>query len=169
MGKNEVPKSALPLLVLLAIASALGVGVAIALAGVALLLAAPAYAGEPGEGSLLLERSRGLAYADLVYSQSELPGEGRRRVVQAYRNPYDEPLAGVYVYRVPRGALIEALTFRVGVAQPRRALLTLRHGEALLERTAQIAPGETLVIELEYRSPRPILARYCSPFSAAPA
>jgi hypothetical protein len=52
--ENEQAKTpALPLLALLAMASALGVAVAVALAGVAMLLAAPAYA---GDGSLLLER-----------------------------------------------------------------------------------------------------------------
>ena len=49
------------LLALLAMASALGVAVAIALAGVAMLLAAPAYA---GEGSLLLERRGAMAEAE---------------------------------------------------------------------------------------------------------
>lgn len=44
--ENEQAKTpALPLLALLAMASALGVAVAVALAGVAMLLAAPAYAG----------------------------------------------------------------------------------------------------------------------------
>ncbi len=48
--ENEQAKTpALPLLALLAMASALGAAVAVALAGVAMLLAAPAYAGESRE------------------------------------------------------------------------------------------------------------------------
>jgi uncharacterized protein involved in exopolysaccharide biosynthesis len=53
MENKQAKTPALRLLALLAMASALGVAVAVALAGVAMLLAAPAYA---GEGSLLLER-----------------------------------------------------------------------------------------------------------------
>jgi len=163
METEKHPRPALPLLALLALASALGVAVAIALAGVAMLLAAPAYAeeGRPLDGSLLLERRAGLTQAERLFAQSESHEDGHRRIVEAYQNPFDEPLAGVYLYRLPPNAVLERLTFTLGAAEPRPALLTLRQGAALVERTAAIGPGEALRVELEYRSrsPRRVLAR----------
>lgn len=148
METQEPPKPALPLLILLALASALGVTVAIALAGVAMLLAAPAYA---GEGSLLLERRAGLAQAQLLFAESESDEEGHQRIVEAYYNPFDEPLAGVYLYRLPRNAVLERLAFAFGAVEARPALLTRREGATVVEPTAQLAPGEILRVELEYR------------------
>jgi len=160
--ETEKHPAALPLLALLALASALGVVVAIALAGVAMLLAAPAYAGEGKmpDGSLLLERRSGLAPAKLLFAETESLDDGHKRVVEAYHNPFDEPLVGVYLYRLPQNAVLERLSFAIGAAVPQPALLTRRHGATLVERTAEIAPGETLRVELEYRSrsPRRVLA-----------
>lgn len=150
MELEERAKPALPLLLLLALASALGVGVAIVLATVAMLLAAPAYA---DEGRLVLERSAGLAEAELVFSDCEALEDGRVRVVEVYYNPFGEPLAGVYVYRLPRNAVIERSSFRAD-AELRRAVLTLRQGAALVERVAEIGPGELFRAEVEYRVPR---------------
>jgi hypothetical protein len=150
--ENQIPaKAALPLLALLALASALGIVVAIALAGVAMLLAAPAYADE-GEGGLMLERG--------VRLERESEEDGHERVVEAYYNPFDEPLAGVYLYRLPPNAVLERLAFMPHAVEARHALLTRRQGTTLVERTAEIAPGETLVVELEYRrsSARRLLA-----------
>jgi hypothetical protein len=144
--------------VLLALASALGIAVAIALAGMAMLLAAPAYA---DEGSLLLERRAGLARAELLFVESESHEDGHLRLVEAYHNPFAEPLTGVYLYRLPRNAVLEHLSFTLGAAEPHPALLTYRQGSTLIERTAEIGPGETLVVELEYRNrraPRRLLA-----------
>jgi hypothetical protein len=153
MEQAEKPaRPALPLFVLLALASALGVAVAIALAGVAMLLAAPAYAeqDQAARGGLLLERRAGPAWADLVHAECEV-SEGVTRVVETYHNPYGEPLAGVYLYRLPPDAVLERLSFAVGDAEARPAVLTRRPGGALAEPTAEIGPGETLVVELEYR------------------
>jgi hypothetical protein len=158
MKTEKHPRPALPLLALLALASALGVAVAIALAGVAMLLAAPAYA---DEGSLLLERRAGLARAELLFTESESHEHGHMRVVEAYHNPFSEPLAGVYLYRLPRNAVLEHLSFSLSAVETRHALLTHRQGATLVERTAEIGPGETLLVELEYRSrrnPRRLLA-----------
>jgi hypothetical protein len=154
---EQVRKPALPLLVLLALASALGVAVAIALAGMAMLLAVPAYA---DEGNLLLERRAGLAQAQLLFAESESDEDGHTRVVEAYHNPFEEPLVGVYLFRLPPHAVLERLTFTLQAPEPQHALLTHRQGAALVERTAQIGPGETLRVELEYRSrlPRRLLA-----------
>lgn len=169
MDIEPQPKPALPLLALLALASALGIAVAIALAAVAMLLAAPAYA---DDGDLLLERRGGLARAALLFAQSESEEEGHLRRVEAYANPFDEPLAGVYLFRLPSNAVLERLTFSRGGGAPQPALLTLRQGTNLVQHTALLGPGETLRVELEYRvraRERRVLARCCSPFSAARA
>jgi hypothetical protein len=149
MEETKTPaKAALPLLALLAMASALGVTVAIALAGVAMLLAAPAYA---DEGGLMLERGARLERAKLLFAERESDEDGHERIVEAYHNPFDEPLSGVYLYRLPRDAVLERLTFAVPALEARRALLTRREGATIVERTAEIGPGETLIVELEYR------------------
>jgi hypothetical protein len=167
-GAMEVkphPKPVLPLLALLLLASALGVAAAVVLAGVAMLLAAPAYA---DEGGLLLERHSGLAQARLLFTQWNSDDE-RTRVIEAYRNPFDEPLAGVYVYRLPADAVVERLTFAAEGVAPVHAVLRRTHTAALVERTDEIGPGEILLVELEYRrrSPRRLLTLYdvrcCSP------
>lgn len=148
--EDEVPQSkpVLPFLALLALASALGVAAAVVLAGVAMLLAAPAYA---DDGSLLLERRAGLAEAERLYAAVEVLAEGQARVVEVYRNPFAEPLTGIYVYRLPAHAVLEYLSLRSRDPEPQPAILTRREGAALVERTARIAPGETLQVELEYR------------------
>jgi len=169
MNDEEVPRPALPLLALLALASALGIASAIVLAGLAMLLAAPAYA---DDGSLLLERRGKMAEARLVFAESESREDGavvRVRVLEEYANPFGEELAGVYLHRLPENAILERLTFTViaedgeQVEAPiaaRHALLALKKGAALVQPTARIGPGETLLVELEYRTgaPRRVLA-----------
>lgn len=123
---EQPAKPVLPLFILLALASALGVAVALLLAGVAMLLAAPAYA---DEGALLLERRAGLVQAECVFAESESLEDGQTRVV-------------------------ERLSFTTGTVEVLPAVLTFRRGSALVERTAEIAPGETLLVELEYRPAR---------------
>lgn len=159
MENKTPPKAALPLLVLLGLASALGVAVAIALAGVAMLLAAPAYA---DEGGLLLERGARLERAQLLFVESESDEHGHQRIIEAYYNPFDERLAGVYLYRLPPNAVLERLAFAPRAFEARHALLTRRQGATVIEPIAEIGPGETLLVELEYRrglsSPRRVLA-----------
>jgi hypothetical protein len=150
--ENEQAKTpAVPLLVLLAMASALGVAVAVALAGVAMLLAAPAYA---GEGRLLLERRGAMAEAERVSAEVESREEGEAvmtRVVEVYHNPFAETLPGVYLYRLPPNVVLERLSFTPKApAQP--ALLTRRQTAGLVEPTQTLGPGETLVVELVYRT-----------------
>jgi hypothetical protein len=161
MENPQAPKPALPLLALLALASALGVAVAVALAGLAMLLAAPAYA---DEGSLLLARQGGMAEAERVFEEVESHQDGagmRTRMVAEFYNPFAERLSGVYLYRLPGNAVLERLAFsvlprddeeNVAPATVQPALLTLRGGSVLIESTAQIGPGETLRVELEYRT-----------------
>jgi hypothetical protein len=156
MEVNPHPKPALPLLALLVLASALGVAVAIVLAGITMLLAAPAHA---DEGRLLLERRAGLAPATLLYSECDAHADGRTRVAEAYHNPFDEPLAGVYLYRLPKDAVIEHLTFASQSGTPAHAVVRRTHATALVERTRPIGPGETLRVELEYRRRGPARLR----------
>src|SRR5262245_46181092 len=140
-------RPALPLLALLLLASALGVAAAVVLAAVAMLLAAPAYAedgraleGAP-ESGLLLERSVGLKWADRRFTESESHDDGYTRVVEEYHNPFDEPLAGVYLYRLPPHAVVERLTFTLPMVGPRHAVLTRKETAALVERIEEIGPG----------------------------
>jgi hypothetical protein len=133
-------------------ASALGVAVAIALAGVTMLLAAPAYA---GEGSLLLERRGVMAQAKRLSAEIDSQEDGAAvltRVVEVYHNPFDEPLAGVYLYRLPQNVVLERLSFTPPAAEPHHAVLTRRNGVALVEPTEALGPGETLIVELVYRT-----------------
>jgi hypothetical protein len=160
--------AALPLLALLALASALGVAVAVVLAGVTMLLAAPAYAGEataPGDGSLLLERRGVMAEAERVSAEIESREDGDvviTQIVEVYHNPFDEPLAGVYLYRLPPDVQLVRLSFAPEAAEARHAVLTGRQVRALVEPTEELGPGETLVVVLQYRtrSARRILAMY---------
>lgn len=152
MESQQPKRPALPLLALLAIASALGVAVAIALAGVTMLLAAPAYA---GEGSLLLERRGVMAEARRLSAEveSQEDGEGvRTRVVELYHNPFEESLAGAYLYRLPPNVMLERLSFTPPAAELHHAVLTRRNGVAVIEPTETLGPGETLVVELVYRT-----------------
>lgn len=133
-------------------ASALGVAVAIALAGVTMLLAAPAYA---GEGSLLLERRGVMAEAKLLSAEVELQDDGEAvmtRVVEVYYNPFHESLAGVYLYRLPQNVVLERLSFTPKAAEPQHAVLTRRKGLALVEPTEALGSGESLMVELVYRT-----------------
>jgi hypothetical protein len=161
MESHQAKKPTLPLLALLAMASALGVAVAVALAGVTMLLAAPAYA---GEGSLLLERRGGMVEAKRLSAEVELQESGgavTTRVVEVYHNPFAEALAGFYLYRLPHNVVLERLSFAPPAAEPRHAVLTRRRGGAVVEPTEALGPGETMVIELVYRTrslPR-VLAR----------
>ena len=127
-----------------------------------MLLAAPAYADARG---LFLERSAGLVGAKLIFAESESQENGLTSVVETYLNPFDEPLAGVYLFRPPHDAVVERLTLSFGTTDAQRAMLTIREGRALVERLGDIAPGETVRVQLEYRSrsARRVLATYSSP------
>jgi hypothetical protein len=166
----EPKKAALPLLLLLALASALGVAVAVALAGVAMLLAAPAYAQEGGDsglrdtaGSLVLERHGAMAEAERLSAEIESREDGDMlitRVVEVYHNPFDEALTGFYLYRLPANVVLDRLSFAPEAAEARHALLTHRESGAVVEPTEELGAGETLVVVLQYRtrSVRRILA-----------
>jgi len=179
METEKQPRPTLPLLALLALASALGVAVAIALAGVAMLLAAPAYASqsETKEGMLYL-RARGAdpVAAPLLGTEVLFRISGpvaRARVVQTFRNPHDVWYEGIYVFPLPESGAVDALRLVVGSrivegeirernaakqayaqargAGKRAALLDQERPNIFTTRVANIGPGETVVVELEYQ------------------
>ena len=159
---TAAPKPALPLLALLALASVLGVAVAVVLAGLAMLLAAPAYGAEI-EGHLLLEREGRLAEAPLLHIETETTHAGPvvyTRIVAVFQNPFGERLAALYVHRLPPDATLERLALgeEEEAVEARPAVLRLGSQPHVVERAAEIGPGETLVIELEYRRRRRLLA-----------
>lgn len=179
MEAKPHPKPTLPFIALLALASALGVTVAIVLAGVAMLLAAPAYAApaEAHEARLLL-RARGseeLA-APLLGTDVSFQVSGpvaRARVVQTFRNPHDVWYEGIYVFPLPENGAVDRLLLKVGsrtvegeirerglakqayaqarAAGQRAALLDEERPNIFTTSVANIGPGETVVIELEYQ------------------
>lgn len=179
MEANTDPKPALPLLALLALASALGVAVAIVLAGVAMLLAAPAYAApaEPKEGMLLLRSRTGEEVAaPLLSTEVRFRVSGpiaRARVVQSFRNPHPSWYEGIYVFPLPEGGAVDRLRLRIGervvegeirergaalqaysearAAGRRAALLDQERANLFTTSIANIGPGETIVVELEYQ------------------
>jgi len=179
MENQQPPKPALPLLALLALASALGIAVAIALAGVAMLLAAPAYAapGEVKEGTLLLRARGGEALAaPLLGTEVMFRVSGpiaRARVVQTFRNPENVWTEGIYVFPLPETGAVDRLRLRVAsrvvegeirergaakqayaqarAAGQRAALLDQERPNIFTTSVANIGPGETVVVELEYQ------------------
>jgi hypothetical protein len=163
MHAETAPKPALPLLLLLALASALGIAVAIALAGIAMLLAAPAYA---GEGSLVLQRTSASIEAQRVFSEADTRADGpiiRTRVVEIFRNTLEERVAATYLYRLPPDALVERFTVAVRAEEDAEEIeeesleaselqpALLRSGPTLAERSVEVGPGEAVLVELEYR------------------
>jgi len=165
MEPKQPPKAALPLLALLALASALGIAVAIALAGVAMLLAAPAYAapGEVKEGTLLLRARGGEALAaPLLGTEVMFRVSGpvaRARVVQTFRNPDGVWTEGIYVFplwaREKIGALVDSIREGPPEAQVRERVIELASAHRLvtkytsfvaIDRTPARAPEEPLKI-----------------------
>lgn len=173
------PKAALPLIALLTLASALGVTVAIILAGLTMLLAAPAYA-EPARtkeaGFFLRSRGGDPVAAPLLATDVAFRVSGpiaRARVVQTFRNPHDAWYEGVYVFPLPESGAVDRLVLRIGTrvvegeirerelakqayaqaraAGQRAALLDQARPNIFSTNVANIAPGETVVVELEYQ------------------
>lgn len=179
MQTEHHPRAALPLIALLTLASALGAAVAIILAGVTMLLAAPAYA-EPAranEAGFFLRSSDGdrvaapLLATDVAFRVSG--PVARARVVQTFRNPHDVWYEGVYVFPLPESGAVDRLVLRIGTrvvegeirerelaqqayararaAGQRAALLDQERPNIFTTSVANIAPGETVVVELEYQ------------------
>lgn len=179
MEEQPPNRPALPLLVLLALASVLGVTVAVVLAGLTMLLAAPAYAApkEVSEGALLLRPREGDAIsAPLLRMEVTFRVSGpiaRARVVQTFRNPHNVWYEGIYVFPLPETGAVDRLRLVVGsrivegemrergqakqvYAQARAeglrvALFDQERPNIFTTSVANVGPGETVVVELEYQ------------------
>lgn len=169
----------LPLGLRLALASAFGVAAAMVLAGVGMLLPSPAHAapGEATQGTLLLRaRDGGEAAAPLLDTDVTFRVSGpvaRARVVQTFRNPHAAWYEGIYVFPLPENGAVDRLRLRVGervvegeirerglakqvyaqarAAGQRAALLEQERPNLFTASVANIGPGETVVVELEYQ------------------
>jgi len=169
--------SALDVLTFLAYAAMLGLCMGALLGGFALMLASQAHAAGDAAGGLLLHRppSEAASAAPLVSTESVFRSDGpirHVRIVQAYRNPFHERQAGLYVLRLPENATLERLAVSVrgtddgegdetGAASPHEAapshaLLSAEEPGVVSRAIAGIEPGEVVLIELEYQQ----VARY---------
>ena len=172
-------KNHLPLIARLALASGLGVAAAMLLAGVGVLLPAPAHAApsEATEGTLLLRaRGGGEIAAPLLDTDVTIRVSGpvaRVRVVQSFRNPHEAWYEGIYVFPLPENGAVDRLRLRVGgrvvegevrergvakqvyaqarAAGQRAALLDQERPNIFTTSVANIGPGETVVVEIEYQ------------------
>ena len=96
-----------------------------------------------------------MAEAERVSTEVESREEGEAvmtRVVEVYHNPFAETLKGVYLYRLPPNVMLERLSFTPEAAAARPALRTTRQTAALVEPTEALGPGETLSVELVFRT-----------------
>ena len=144
------------------------------LLGLALVLASPAYGTETG---LVLRSAGGQALvAPLVATDVVIHVAGpvaRARVVQTFRNPQDDWYEGIYVFPLPENGAVDRLRLRVGerliegeiqeraaarriygearASGRRAALLDQERPNIFTTQVANIGPGETVVIELEYQ------------------
>jgi hypothetical protein len=167
MNYRQAMASTLDLLTFLAYAAVLGLCIGALLGGLALVLSAPAHAGEAA-ASLLLRHAGGEAAAPLVSTDTVLHTDGpiqRVRITQAFRNPLTQRQEGVYVLRLPRDATLERLTVSVRAraggddqdeidqdppAGPSLAVLSAEDAGVVTRSIAGIEPGELVLIDLEY-------------------
>jgi Ca-activated chloride channel homolog len=153
METPQPARSVLSLLGLLALATVLGVATAFALAGIAMLLAAPAYAAENEEpGCLMLRGAGGTSPAPLVSTEVVFRVAGpvaRARVVQTFRNPYDDWYEGVYVFPLPENGAVDRLRLVVGSRVVEGEIR--ERPNMFTARVANIGPRDTIVVELEYQ------------------
>jgi Ca-activated chloride channel family protein len=137
----------------------------------------------PTHGQLTLYATDGqpLLQAPLLKTEVDMEVSGmlaRVRVVQRFRNPRQEWLEGVYQFPLPPGSAVERLRMVVGErviegrieekqrakqvyqkakqAGQRASLLTQQRPNIFTTSVANIAPGETLQVEIGYQQ----LARY---------
>jgi Ca-activated chloride channel family protein len=166
---------------LLTLAAALLTGLSGGLLLILLVFAwgqAEAAEGPPGGGRLTLYAldGRPLREAPLLNTEVEMEVTGmlaRVRVVQRFRNPGAEWLEGVYQFPLPPGSAVERLRMVVGerviegrIEEKRQAekvyrqakskgqrasLLTQQRPNIFTTSVANIAPGETLKVEIGYQ------------------
>jgi hypothetical protein len=177
MRYRQSMDNALDVLIFLAYAAMLGLCVGALLGALALMLASPAHAAGDGAANLLLRRTPDAAAwaAPLISADTMFRSDGpiqRVRVVQAFRNPFQEGMEGLFVMRLPANATLERLTLTVRAiadddreeAEPLEAdepvgsyaLLPADEPGLLTRLISEIEPGETVLVEVEYQQ----VARY---------
>jgi Ca-activated chloride channel homolog len=134
--------------------------------------------GDAKSGSLLLKTEDGLADASRLGIDVDLTVSGptvRARVTQVFRNPTSNWVEAVYVYPLPPGAAVDTLKMVIGdrvvvgdikERQQAKAIYeqAKRDGQkaALTEQerpniftnsVANIGPGETVLVQIEYQEP----------------
>ncbi len=154
------------------LAAAIGLAVSLALAGLVLLLAGSAQAA----GGLQFKTSAGPVAAPLLTTDVEIRVTGhvaRATVRQSFRNPHADWYEGIYTFPLPENAAVDQLRMRVGErvvegeirerqaakasyeqakTEGRRATLVEQERPNIFTTSAaNIGPGETIQIEIEYQ------------------
>ena len=142
---------------------------------------APAAIARPGDarsGSLLLKTDDGYADATRLGVDVDLTVSGptiRARVTQIFRNPTNDWVEATYVYPLPEGGAVDTLKMVVGDrvivgdikerqqaraiyeqarASGRKAALTEQERPNMFTNSvANIGPGETVLVQIEYQEP----------------
>jgi Ca-activated chloride channel family protein len=142
---------------------------------------APAAVARPGDarsGSLLLKTDDGYADAIRLGVDVDLTVSGptiRARVTQIFRNPTQDWVEATYVYPLPEGGAVDTLKMVVGDriivgdikerqqaralyeqarASGRKAALTEQERPNMFTNSvANIGPGETVLVQIEYQEP----------------
>lgn len=171
MSKSKV--FAVELAAQVVLAAAIGLFVSILLAGATMLLAGSAQA---AGGTLQFKTSAGAITAPLLDTDVEIRVTGhvaRATVRQNFRNPHADWFEGVYTFPLPENAAVDHLRMRIGErvvegeirerqaakasyeqakAEGRRAtLLEQERPNIFTSSVANIGPGETVQIEIEYQ------------------
>lgn len=171
MSKSKV--FAVELAAQIVLAAAVGLFVSIVLAGATMLLAGSAQA---AGGTLQFKTSAGAITAPLLDTDVEIRVTGhvaRATVRQNFRNPHADWYEGVYTFPLPENAAVDHLRMRIGErvvegeirerqaakasyeqakAEGRRAsLLEQERPNIFTSSVANIGPGETVQIEIEYQ------------------
>ncbi|GGC59250.1 marine proteobacterial sortase target protein [Chelatococcus reniformis] len=129
-------------------------------------------------GSLLVKTSKGYIEAIRVDTDVDIAVSGptaRARVTQVFRNPTDGWIEGVYVYPLSDGSAVDSMKMVVGKrvivadiaerkkarevyeaarADGRKAALTEQERPNIFTNSvANIGPGESVVVQIEYQEP----------------
>ena len=140
--------------------------------------AAPARPGDARSGSLLLKTDDGYADATRLGIDVDLTVSGptvRARVTQIFRNPTQDWVEATYVYPLPAGGAVDTLKMVVGdrvvvgeIKQRQQARIIYEQARASGQKAAlteqerpniftnsvaNIGPGETVLVQIEYQEP----------------
>ena len=101
--------------------------------------------------------------------------ETQVHVLQAYRNPADSPVEGLYVFLLPEDAVVQRIAVRVGeraarITTPDRMRISLDSPErpaVATEIVPSIGPRETIAVEFVYTVPTDGVVRPSEPARSA--